>query len=159
MARYKKRIYVKKPFESTGASNDTSANIYMSMLMSAAWRELTPKQQQLYLYCKAQYYGEKSSNLPVEHKDNPLAFTMNQSKWRDLYGLYTYASKRYFYRDMAVLISVGLIRCIEIGSTTRTKSIYEFSDKWQKYGTPKFEVNLSEMSGHGRKYKSKITEK
>ena len=55
----RKPPYQKKPFESNGASNDTSANLYMSMLLSDAWRALTAQQQRLYLYCKAQYYAEK----------------------------------------------------------------------------------------------------
>lgn len=32
----RKQPYQKKAFESTGASNDTSANLYMSMLLSDA---------------------------------------------------------------------------------------------------------------------------
>ena len=46
----KARPYEKKPYESDCAKSDTSANIYMSMLMSPAWMDLTPKQQQLYVY-------------------------------------------------------------------------------------------------------------
>lgn len=81
--RKRKTPYQKKPFESTGASNDTSANVYMSMLLSAAWRALTAQQQRLYLYCKAQFYAEKQ-----KPNNDPLCFTMNQSKWAALYGLY-----------------------------------------------------------------------
>ena len=142
MGRSKYRRYEKKRFESTGESNDTSANIYISMLMSKAWKELSAKQHELYLYCKAQYYAEKKKPIA----DNSLSFTMNQSKWRDLYELYTSSNKNSFYRDMNVLIEHGFIRCIYCGSTTRTKSIYEFSDKWQKYGTPAFEILPSEMT-------------
>ena len=138
----KKRKYEKKSFESTGSPSDTSANIYMSMLISTAWKELTAKQQILYLYCKSQYYAEKKKPI----KDNLLSFTMNQSKWLTLYGLYTASNKNAFYRDMTALINHGFIICIESGATTRKKSIYEFSDKWQKYGTDAFEVLPSEMT-------------
>ena len=55
----RKTPYQKRPFESIGTSNDTSANLYMSMLLSDAWRALTAQQQRLYLYCKSQYYAEK----------------------------------------------------------------------------------------------------
>lgn len=55
----RKMPYRKKPFESTGVSSDTSANIYMSMIMSVAWRQLSSNQKVLYVYCKAQYYAEK----------------------------------------------------------------------------------------------------
>jgi len=142
MPRYKKKAYEKKKFESSGASSDTSANIYMSMLMSAAWRELTARQIVLYLFCKAQYYAEKKKPA----KDNQLSFTMNQAKWCDLYGLYPKTHMDKFYRDMGALISFGFIRCIECGANTRTKSIYEYSSKWQKYGRPEFEILPSEMT-------------
>jgi len=141
MPRYKKNPYEKKRFESSGVSSDTSANIYMSMLMSAAWRELTPRQQILYLYCKAQYYAEKKKPI----KDNQLSFTMNKSKWQ-LYKLYTENEGHNFRRDMNALISIGFVKCVECGANTRTKSIYEYSSKWLYYGTPEFEIMPSEMT-------------
>jgi len=56
---------------------------------------------------------------------------------------------------MEELIMKGFIRCIESGSysviennrTTFASSIYEFSDKWQKYGNSEFEILKSEMTG------------
>ena len=142
MGRFRKQPYEKKRFESTGESNDTSANIYISMLMSKAWKELSAKQHELYLYCKAQYYAEKKKPI----KGNALSFTMNQAKWHGLYGLYNSSNFKAFYKDMSALIEYGFIRCLFCGSTTRTKSIYEFSNKWQKYGTPEFEILPSEMT-------------
>lgn len=137
----RKTPYQKKPFESSGASSDTSANLYMSMLLSDAWRSLTAQQQRLYLYCKAQYYAEKQ-----KPNSDPLCFTMNQSKWAGLYGLYEKSNAKGFYRDMAALIEKGFLACVECGAITRTKSIYRFSSMWQKYGTPEFEVTPSEMT-------------
>lgn len=131
----KKKTYAKKPFESTGHSSDTSANLYMSMLNSRAWRDLTVNQRQLYLYCKAQYYAEKQK--PNEDRMN---FTMNQSKWCGLYGLYKKSNAKGFYRDMAALIEHGFVRCVECGANTRTKSIYAFSDMWQRFGTEEFRL-------------------
>ena len=142
MPRFRKKPYVKKQFESTGVSSDISANIYMSMLVSVAWRKLTARQCKLYLYCKAQYYAEKKK--PV--KDNLLSFTMNKSKWSSLYKLYLKNNHKYFQKDMDALISYGFVRCLESGANSRTKSIYEFSDKWQKYGTPQFEISQREMT-------------
>lgn len=133
--------YQKKPFESTGASNDTSANIYMSMLLSAAWRSLTAQQQRLYLYCKAQLYAEKQ-----KPNNDPLCFTMNQSKWAELYGLYEKSNAKGFYRDMSALIEKGFITCVQCGAITRTKSIYRFSNMWQNYETDAFTVSPSEMT-------------
>lgn len=137
----RKHLYQKKPFESTGASNDTSANVYMSMLLSAAWRALTAQQQRLYLYCKAQLYAEKQ-----KPNNDPFCFTMNQSKWAELYGLYEKSNAKGFYRDMSALIEKGFITCVECGAITRTKSIYRFSSMWQNYGTEAFAVSPSEMT-------------
>jgi hypothetical protein len=140
MAR-RKTHYQKKAFESSGASSDTSANLYMSMLTSSAWRDLSAKQQVLYTYCKAQYYGEK-----MKPKQDSECFTMNQSKWCGLYGLYEKGNAKGFYRDMEALIEHGFITCVECGAVTRTKSIYRFSSKWKQYGTDAFEVSPSEMT-------------
>lgn len=137
----RKTPYQKKPFESTGASNDTSANVYMSMLLSDAWRALTAQQQRLYLYCKAQYYAEKQ-----KPNGDPLCFTLNQSKWADLYGIYKKNNAASFSRDMSALIEHGFVSCVICGAFTRSKSIYRFSAKWQKWGTAAFEILPSEMT-------------
>ena len=108
--------YVKKEFESTGISSDTSANIYVSMLTSKAWIDLTKNAKVLYLYCKAQYYAEKK-----KPNNNSLQFTMNKSKWNSMYKIYT--NQNQFYKDMGMLIEHGFIKCIENGSNTRTKNI------------------------------------
>lgn len=150
----RKKPYQKKSFESTGASNDTSANIYMSMLLSSAWRALSAQQQRLYLYCKAQYYAEKQK----PNGDN-MAFTLNRSKWADLYGLYERSNGKGFARDMSALIELGFVSCAECGAITRTKSVYRFSDMWKKYGTPDFQVSEQEITqavAHRRKAKEKI---
>ncbi|MDL2232248.1 hypothetical protein LJC63_01540 [Ruminococcaceae bacterium OttesenSCG-928-L11] len=136
----RKKEYTKQSYESTGISWDTSANIYISMLQSKAWAELTAKQQVLYLYCKAQRYAEKKK------PSGDLSFTMNRSKWCDLYGLYTVANNRMFYRDMAALIGRGFIICLECGAITRTKSVYAFSDMWQNYGTDRFVIPPDHMT-------------
>lgn len=128
--------YVPKTFESTGCSGDTSANIYMSMLMSNAWNNLSKNARVLYLYCKAQYYAEKrkpttqTSNLQVQQSDRTY-FTMNKSKWCELYGLYKEGNARNFTKDMKELIDNGFVELVENGRLTRTKSVYKLSDKWQ----------------------------
>lgn len=139
--RRRKTPYQKKSFESTGASNDTSANLYMTMLLSPAWKDLTANQQRLYLYCKSQYYAEKQ-----KPNGDPLCFTMNQAKWSDLYGLYQKNNAAGFYRDMASLIGHGFITCAECGAITRTKSIYRFSDMWQRWETNEFQVTAADMT-------------
>lgn len=132
-------------------TTDTSANIYQSMLLSPAWHNLTGKQKELYYVCKAQYYGEKKT--AEEHRTAKekidgvfpsveARFTMNQSKWRDFYGLYTTATQRYFYKDMQALIDNGFIKELESGKTSGTKSIYEYSEEWAHVARQKRESKL-----------------
>jgi hypothetical protein len=135
MARKNKQKYVPKSFESTGSSSDTSANIYVSMLMSERWQSLTKNAQVLYVYCKAQYYAEKKKPTPqvkeVTESERTKCFTMNKSKWKDLYGIYK-SDNGQFNKDMKMLIENGFVKIVENGSITRTKTIYCFSDEWRK---------------------------
>lgn len=147
MSGSKKKRYEKKSFESDGSSGDTSANIYMSMLQSEAWRDLTAQQQRLYLYCKAQYYGQKK-----KPNDDSLCFNMNQAKWSG-YGLYKVTNASGFYRDMAALTAHGFIACVESGAATRTKSVYRFSDAWKHYGSDAFTVSPASLTTTQRRRK------
>ncbi len=148
----KKDKYVPKSFESNVYINvgskkqrDTSANIYESMLLSEAWQDLTPRQKILYIYCKAQYYGEK--NYQLKEKDtNPEIFTMNQCKWHKKYKLYSLGNRNQFYKDMEGLITHGFIKCVECGAIARQKNIYAFNNKWKMWGTNDFEIETKEMT-------------
>ena len=134
LARTRRQPYQKQEFESTCLSSDVSANIYMSMLQSKAWKLLTNSQKVLYLYCKAQYYAEKKKPNGI-----PQCFTMNQSKWCNLYGLYKKSNAKGFYRDMDSLIEKGFIICVERGGMS-FKNIYQYSNMWQKFGESEFIV-------------------
>jgi len=137
----KRQPYEKKAFESTGSSSDTSANIYESMLLSDAWLALTAPCKALYLVCKSQYYSEK--NHP---NNNPTQFYMNEAKWLSKYKLYKVGNEKGFYRDMEKLIAGGFISCFECGAATRTRSVYQLSDKWVLYGKPDFKISQEEKT-------------
>jgi len=137
----KKKKYKPKPFESTGLSSDTSANIYESMLLSPAFKNLTTRQKLLYLYCKSQYYSEKTVDKP-----NPFAFTMNRNKWLKKYELYSDSNAKQFYKDIEGLINHGFIKCIRGGKLIRVKNIYEFSDKWKCWDTSAFVIKDNELT-------------
>lgn len=130
----RKQPYCPKAFESDGSKSDTSANIYMSMLMSKSWKALTKNAQLLYLYCKAQYYAQKKKPKPdyrqLTEQEQRQCFNMNKSMWKDLYGIYT--NEGQFYKDRDLLIKYGFIEIIENGKNTRTKSIYMLSGKWRE---------------------------
>lgn len=140
----KRPKYEKRMFESSGSSNDVSANIYDSMITSLAYRELTSKQRDLYTHCKLQYYRVSAKQRP-EFNDQ-TQFYFNQYLWCDKYKLYAKGSANSFYKDMNALIDKGFIRCVSSGKAARTKSIYQFSHKWQLYGTDRFEVLPNERT-------------
>ena len=127
--------YVPKSFESSGISSDTSANIYMSMLTSKSWQKLTKNQQILYVYCKAQYYAEKRKPKPqlkqLTDTELSLCFTMNKTKWCNLYHIYKDGNQNGFIKDMKALIDNGFIELVENGKSNRTKNIYKLSSNWQ----------------------------
>ncbi len=140
----RKSPYQKKTFESDRSSNDTSANIFMSMLLHPAWIDLTARQKCLYMYCKAQYYGQSGSRS-ADRTDN-TKFYFNRGLWLDVYQIYKTGNESAFYKDINALISHGFIICCENGKTTRTKSIYQYSSKWQQWGSAEFKILPSEMT-------------
>lgn len=131
----KKEKYKPKVFESMGNSDDVSANIYMSMLMHENWKALTKNQQVLYLYCKVQMYAEKRKPKPeirqLDESQQKLLFTMNRSKYINLYGLYSEGNRQSFKKDMSALINLGFVELIEDNSHRQCKNIYMLSDSWR----------------------------
>ena len=143
MSRPKKTTYKPKGFESKGGhyinekgkkSADTSANIYESMLTSTAFKKLKTKQQVLYLYCKAQYYGKRkpSKDFKEQFQDDSY-FYMNWGKALE-YGLYTASCSSNFYDDMTALEKAGFIKKVYSGKPHKEKNVYQYSDKWQDIG-------------------------
>ena len=131
----KKPKYRLKSIESLGNSNDTSANLYMSMLTSPAYFKLSNGAVRLYNYCKAQLYAEKRKPVPQIRQLNETqlsyCFTMNKSKWLNLYHIYN-SDNGQFYKDMEQLIELGFVELVESGKTNRSKNIYMLSDKWKE---------------------------
>lgn len=144
-----KKKYIKKEFESDGSSSDVSANIYKSMILSDAFQSLTKNQRLLYVYMKLQYYSQKKK--PYGKTD---MFYFNRFMWNDKYKLYK-GNANSFAKDRDALIEKGFIKIVDDGSTTRTKNVYQFSSKWQKYGTTAFKLDYSEMSTSLRHTKAK----
>lgn len=137
MSRNKKKVYKPKDFESTGTPNDTSANIYGSMLESSAFKDLSKNQRLLYIYMKKQYYGSRKPE-----RDFP---DMEQFKGEDLfyfnlalavkYGLYSKSNDRQFYNDVAAIERHGFIKTVSSGKATKTRSIFRFSGEWKYWGS------------------------
>ena len=141
----KRSKYMPKSFESQGEKfidpvtgkirADTSANVYQSMLLCAAFQDLTQRQRLLYIVAKSQYYGSRKPehDFPdIEEYKGETKFYLN---W-DLvqrYGLYTETMHANFYKDVNALITHGFIKRIVSGAKKREKSVYSFSDEWQKW--------------------------
>ena len=121
----RKSKYTPKSFESK-AGKALSANIYASMIQSPAWEQLSNNARVLYLYMKLQYYGAKS--VPNHSED---CFYFNTALIKKTYRLYSNMSQ--FRKDREQLIEKGFITVLESGKNTRTKAIYQFSDKWQEW--------------------------
>lgn len=119
----RRKPYIPKAWESRNGSR-LSANIYITMMQSNAWMQLSKNARLLYLYMKAQYYGAKNLH------DRPATdFVFNWALVSKTYKLYTNYQR--FENDRDMLIKYGFIDLVENGKNTRTKSIYRFSDRWQ----------------------------
>ena len=156
----KKRVYQKKSFESTGSNSDTSANVYLSMMMSPAWKDLTPRQKVLYYYAKSRLYGQKTAEKQSLFKQYPdfkapsnvdIFFSLSIGNVTKDAELYSETNLQAFYRDLESLILHGFIRCVACGNIARVKTIYTYSDKWQIWNTPTFKIEPNEMTSAMRK--------
>lgn len=127
--------YIPKHFESTGEARDTSANIYESMLKSAAFQDLSKNQRLLYMYMKAQYYGKRKPgrDFPdVEKMQGDDKFYFNLSLAVD-YGLYARGGRKQLYADIKAIEAHGFIKTISKGRGDHTRSIYQFVGEWKSW--------------------------
>lgn len=148
MSKSKYKKYQGKKFECTGLGKctdsngtvraDTSTRIYESMLVSQAFMTLTPKQQILYVYCKAQYYGK--TKPAADYKELGLyqenSYFYLSLKMVKAYGLYTDSTHSNFYKDMKALEEHKLIKKV-CGGRYKQKSIYQYTSEWQSWGNDK----------------------
>lgn len=141
----KRKKWTARPFESQGQKftdphtgtvrTDTSANIYESMLLHPAFTSLKPRQQALYIVCKAQFYGHRKPRQDfqeLESLQRDECFYLNLGAVTR-YGNYTRSMRKEFYGDMKALEEHGLIKKISSGAATHSKSIYCFSGDWKTW--------------------------
>ena len=129
----RRKPYTPRAFESTGISNDTSANIYGSMLESPAFKDLSKNQRLLYVYMKKQYYGVKKPRCDfpeLEEMQGDDLFYFNLSL-AVRYGLYSRSNDRKFYADIKAIEEHGFIKTVSHGKTTKCGSIYRFIGDWK----------------------------
>ena len=121
------------PYESSQADKDTSANIFISMMLSDAWQDLNDSARVIYLYMKAQRFGQK------DVKDNDY---MGESVTygKDCFYFNRGLLKKFGKTDPTTckkaidnLISHGFIELVHDGKRTRTNSIYKYSSNWKNW--------------------------
>lgn len=117
--------------------------LYRDLFFSKAFQSLTKCQQLLYINMTFEY----NPSTEVEHPDGDInKFWFNKDRYKNQYKLYS--NDNQFYKDRDELIKKGFIEQVKGGYTTRDKSIYKFSKRWQKYDPNKeFELKPNERTG------------
>ena len=136
-----KRYYVKQRFETYNAgstqietvSKEPKCTLYLSMLTSDAWANLTGGAIRLYHLMKMQAYS-KNKNVGKRKRQDELVphgteFYFNKAMVQKVYPNAT-SSMRQFYKDRNCLIQNGFIKVVSPG-TYNDKAIYDLSWDWQ----------------------------
>lgn len=133
------KLPINYDFESKNQKYDFT-KICRDMQKADGWKDLSLRQQGLYLYLKSKF----TVNLKTmeTNKDNISIPTSEANK--------IYGDLRTFRKDIDELIEHGFIRQIVSGVPTMSANIYGFSDEWKRYGTEYFRIEDSD-----RRYKRK----
>lgn len=128
------------PTQDGKEETDTTAPIWHSMLVSSAFKDLTPRQQMLYVCAKDQFFGARSRpsrDFPEDDRfqgyQGREAFYLNHGLVSKIYGLYPVSNKRDLGKDIKALIEHGFIDLVANGRQTQTRSIYKYSDRWKEW--------------------------
>lgn len=122
----KKRKPTHQPFESK-TEHGQFVKIALDMMHSNAWRNLTLRQQGLYLIMKSKYrpFNQITGVLATKNERN---FVFTHVDWNPYYN----NNWRAWKTDLDALKKNGFIEIIEHGKSTRTANIYSFSSKWKE---------------------------
>lgn len=118
----KKKDYGFKLFEGT-STKGRHLRITVSMMDSKAWKELSCHSIALYIHMKAKFNYDNEDDISFTYAEGQKL--MNEAT---------------FSKSLDQLNDLGFIKVIRSGWTTRTATIYGFSDQWKHYGTEKFSV-------------------
>lgn len=126
MARKKKQKAEKYETIPNAKGSSVFARLYATMLTHPRWIGLSDRQKILFAYMKLQEYGGKG-NRPDENDTEKFYF--NWALASKTYHLYK-KNKTGFYSDIKALDEAGFIDILENGRSSRTKSVYKYSDRW-----------------------------
>lgn len=149
-----KGVYERKSFETlkpgqSDTSNEPYAALYVTMITSGAYRNLSHGARDLYTVMKLQYLSKQNGKAGLQ----PEQFYFNNAMQKK----FGFTNKTQFIKWREELKENGFIDIVECGRTTRTKSIYAFSDRWhaveyrekvQKAGTQKLKELHEQMKGN-----------
>lgn len=130
----RKPKYIAEPHKYMKDPRGTFTGLYASQIQSPAFRDLSPRQQILFVHMRLQEHTK--DHPPAEF--GPYTFYFPRKLWRDLLKLYDHDER--FYRDVDGLIEKGFVDCVSSGYLTKEKSVYRFSERWKVYGTDGYTV-------------------
>jgi len=124
----------KRTFESfqTSKSNGNFMMLYLDMVDSEAWQQLTAYDIQLYLHMLRKYQRKTTKGQIWDSNSDNISIPAKE--YRQIMHQAT------FEKCIDHLIEVGFLKLIENRYKTRQCNIYGFTDTWQKYGTKEFNV-------------------
>lgn len=136
---------------------ETTAYKTMSMMLSEAHRDLSPRQRELLTVAYSQFFGARSRpclDFPEvemfgECRGNKFIY-LNKKLLVDVFGLYSENNNSSMYKDIEALVSHGFLDRLtpkkdgqkkdgqrpnitidENGQMKFSRSIFSFSDKWK----------------------------
>jgi hypothetical protein len=136
-----RNTYSVEPFETHTDRNSSFLRLHHYLIDSAAWQDLTPNAQSLYLRMKHKYrakYGKKYKPLLQSNSLDISIVKREYSAWKSNAG--GYWSSRTFANTIDELIAHGFVILCRSQYAERKCNIYGFSDSWKWYGTDKFHV-------------------
>jgi len=145
----KRQQYKPRAFESKGKRKkksgkevaDTFAMVFLTMLESPAYKDLTTRQQALYIWIKAQLCGaDRHPRIDYPEQTYPEYEEIRKDtsfyfSWANALetGLYTKSMQKNFSCDMQALKNHGLIDIVMNGKAHRKRTVYKYSSEWQKW--------------------------
>ena len=122
------------PFEAA-KTQDSFVAITKSLYSSSAWRDLSLRQQGLYLYLRSKVNVTVKGGVRI--MDNTDNISLPYAEWHGrLYG-----DGDTFRKDMKALYDHGFIVLKRSGKATRPCNLYGFSADWQEWEPPNTNKN------------------
>lgn len=119
---------------------DTFAPVYMSILLSPAYQDLTLRQRNLLICMYEELYAQHNKPCATWEKQghdpesNPYSHTDIYFPCERAAEYYSgYSKRKAFSDDRGELERHGFIQTVSKGKKTRTLSVYRFSSAWKTW--------------------------